>query len=73
MQEYFSTKPQFAKTQEFLPNLVKPYMTIKQTEVSEDLVLALDEALINGADAQTVLDQAQNDAQAVLDEAAAEE
>lgn len=48
-------------------------MTIKQTEVSEDLVLALDEALINGADAQTVLDQAQNDAQAVLDEAAAEE
>lgn len=73
MQEYFSTKPQFAKTQEFLPNLVKPYMTIKQTEVSEDLVLALDEALINGADAQTVLDQAQNDAQAVLDETAAAE
>lgn len=70
MKAFFAKNPQFSRTEDFLPMLVKPYLTTRQPEVAEAFNIALDDALINNQNAKAALDSAQEIAQALLDDSA---
>lgn len=66
--ELFAEKHQYASTVDFLPLVVAPFMLSKnQNDVSTIFGLALDEIYLNNADVTSTLQQAQIDAQALLD------